>query len=125
MTLTLGTLTLSDGSRSQPWRLVSSNGSRQIESATRIRAADVKILDRKNRSFTDTVELSRTWSSVTECASEATSLQAQLLGLSPCVLSYGSTQRGTACASSVSLDCFGCACVFTITLEGTLSVTNG
>lgn len=122
MTLTLGSLTLSDGTRLQPWRLVSSNGARHIESATRIRASDVAILDRKNRSFTDTIELSRTWSSVADCVSGALTLQSQMLALQPSVLSYGSTQRGTACVSSVSLDIFGCSCMFTITLDGTLTI---
>lgn len=119
MTLTLGTLTLSDGTRAQPWRIISSNGSRNVESATRIRASNVALFDRKNRSFTDTIELCRTWDSVSECAAGCISLQNQLLTEPLGNLYYGSTLRGSAICSSCSLNVFGCACVFTINLEGT------
>lgn len=119
MTLTLGTLTLSDGTRAQPWRIISSTGSRNVESATRIRAANVALFDRKNKSFSDVIELTRTWDSVSACASGCISLQNEILSEPLGTLSYGSTNRGNAIATNVSMSVFGCACIFTITLEGT------
>jgi len=121
MTLTIGNTTLSDGTRAQPWRLLSGGGRRLAETAPRIRAADAAVLDRKNRSFTDTVELTRSWESCAAATAGVTQLQSTLLGLAPASLSYGQTARGTAACTACDFDLFGCSASLRITFEGTLA----
>ena len=80
---------------------------------------EICLFDRKNKSFVDTIELTRTWESVDDCASNCIDLQNKILTEPLGTLTYGSTTRGNAIASNCSMNVFGCACIFTITLEGT------
>lgn len=124
MLLVIGSTTLSDGTRTQPWELLSIDGQRVTETATRIRASDVAVLDRKNRSFSDTVRLTRSWSSADATILEATLLQKSLLALAPSALRYGNTYRGSGVVCThVNVEVFGVTAVFTITFEGVIDGT--
>ena len=115
MLLVIGSTTLSDGTRTQPWELLSIDGQRVTETATRIRASDVAVLDRKNRSFSDTVDAT---------ILEATLLQKSLLALAPSALRYGNTYRGSGVVGThVNAEVFGVTAVFTITFDGVIDGT--
>lgn len=121
MTLTIGTTTLSDGTRAQPWRLLTGSARRLAETVPLVRAADAAVLDRMNRSFTDTVELTRSWESPAAATAGAAALQAALLAHAPAALGYGATARGTAVCTACDFDLFGCSASLRITFEGTLA----
>lgn len=125
MTLTIGTgngaVALSDGTRAQPWRLVTGTGRRLVETVPLVRSADAALLDRKNRSFADTLELTRSWESCAAAVAGVSALQAQVLALPPAALFYGSTRRGTAVCTGFDFDIFGCSASIRLAFEGTIA----
>jgi len=102
MSLVVGSVTLSDGSRSQPYRTTDGSGSRSVSPSRPIRS-DAKIHDRKGRLFEETVEVDYSYESAAAARAGWVTRRAAALAQAKGTYSDGSTTIGSALIDNVKL----------------------
>lgn len=118
MAITIGTYTLSDGSRSQPARITGGSGTRVVQTSHPIRA-DRKVYDRKGRLFEETVEVGYSYDSADLARAGWVARRAAALLQEKAAYTDGTTVIGNALIETATLVwCDGCGITIAYHITG-------
>ncbi len=102
MSITIGSLTLSDGTRAQPARLAGGEGARAVQAARPIRG-DARVHDRQGRIFEETVEVSYSYDTPALAHAGWAALRDAALAAPKAAYTVHSAKVGNALVDSVTL----------------------
>ncbi len=121
MALTIGTYTLSDGTRSQPYRVTSSSGARSVQPATPIRAP-AKVFDRAGRRFEEIVEVSYSYDTPALARAAWIAMRAAVLALDKgAYVDNGTTVGNALVADCQTVYAEGCGLTVSFHIQGELA----
>lgn len=121
MALTLGTLTLSDGTRAQPARVTGGTGTRAVQASRPIRG-DAQVHDRQGRLFEETVEVSYSYATPEEAREGWVARRGAALAEPKAAYTDGNAVIGTGLADSVQLVWYdGCGITIAYHIMGELA----
>lgn len=102
MSITLGSYTLSDGTRAQPARVTAGSAARAVKTSTPIRA-DAIVYDRAARRFEETIEVSYSYATPALARAGWITRRTSALAQAKAAYTDGSTTIGNALIESVTL----------------------
>lgn len=102
MSITLGSVTLSDGTRAQPARIIGGSGSRAVQPAHPCRG-DIVLHDRQGRQFEETVEVAYTYATPTLAYAGWVTLRNAALAQAKAAYTVESSNIGNALIDNVRL----------------------
>ena len=121
MAITLGSLTLSDGTRAEPARVTGGSGSRAVQAVQPMRA-DGKVIDRQGRRFDETLEVSYSYATHALARAGWVARRAAALAQAKAAYTDDGTVIGTALVESVSLAYVdGCGITVQYRIQGELA----